>query len=273
MLWAPLRRWLGSGRPLAPDIRTLPPTVDIVYAIGDVHGCLDELLRLEAMILRDAQETPERKAAIVMLGDIIDRGPNASRTVAHVMRIGSAGLDRHVLLGNHEVGLLTFLASPRPGKSWLAVGGSATLQSYGVNALSFRSGATRVDRLAREAAASIPADHLAWLRRLPHAFVWQGYTFVHAGLRPRVPLELQRPSDLLQIREPFLSFPGSFETIVVHGHTIVVAPEHRSNRIAIDTGCYATGRLTAVRLEKDKVRFISAQRDTGSVDTRTQALI
>jgi serine/threonine protein phosphatase 1 len=146
---------------------------------------------------------------------------------------------------------------PKIGPSWLRYGGDATLHSYGVRVGMTRDDMQYFQRLQAELAERVPAEHLAFLRGLEITFQIGDYLFVHAGIRPHVPISQQSPDDLLWIREPFLSCPDDLGVVVVHGHTVEAEPTIRNNRIGIDTGACWTGCLTCVVLEEDNVRFLT----------------
>ena len=218
-----------------------------VYAVGDVHGCYDQLVQLEAMIVSDAQELSGDKW-IVMLGDYIDRGPESAAVLDRLCAPAPKGFRRICLAGNHEEMLLEFMANPVLSADWLRFGGRETLASYGIDADRFLDLPERLRVQALE--SHIPSDHLELLASLPVCLSLPGTVFVHAGLRPGVPLERQSDADMMWIREPFLGSQSTEPVLVVHGHTPAPEPEIRPNRIGIDTGAFATGRLTAVRLSE-----------------------
>ena len=219
----------------------------VIYAVGDVHGCLDELLWLEDLLVSDARDI-EGERWIITLGDHIDRGPRSAQVIEHLIGEPPPGFRRISLAGNHEQMLLDFLAEPTANSPWLEFGGLDTARSYGLRdpVRSFGGRSTRA--IARDLASLIPEAHLDFLRNLPISLSLPGFHFVHAGLRPGVAIEEQTEADLLWIRDPFLEQGGDPEAVVVHGHTPTAMPEIRSWRIGIDTGAFASGRLTAARL-------------------------
>jgi serine/threonine protein phosphatase 1 len=161
------------------------------------------------------------------------------------------------LKGNHEDAMLKFLAYPAAAQRWLSFGGLATLYSYGVPMQQERSPSDEKLILAAEQLESkIPAEHREFFDKLSMSVTAGDYFFVHAGVRPGVPLQAQDEEDMLWIREEFLGSPLNFGKIIVHGHTISSEPEVLPNRIGIDTGAFATGRLTCLVLEADKRRFL-----------------
>ncbi len=223
-----------------------------IYAIGDVHGCRAELDRLLDLIQAD-NAAFTGKTRFVFLGDLVDRGPDSAGVVDRVMNLSLGQESCDTLMGNHEEAMLASLDATADPRGWLSYGGTQTLESYGIaRAEQFASGFD----VARRMAESIPPDHIAFLRRLPDHLVIGDYLFVHAGIRPGIPLELQDAADLRWIRSGFLDSEVDHQRIVVHGHTISPEPEQRANRVGIDTGCYAGGPLTALVLEGATQRFI-----------------
>jgi len=225
-----------------------------IYAIGDIHGRLDLLSRLHQLILEDAVDANLDARILVYLGDYVDRGPESAGVVDLLSRGTLPQFSAIHLMGNHEDFMLRFLDDTSSGSAWLANGGVATLRSYGVDFDYddlLRPGQLQ-DRLFRR----VPARHLEFLRGLPLSRVIGDYLFVHAGIRPGVAMELQSPLDLLWIRGDFLNSGVEHGKIVVHGHTITDYPDVRPNRIGIDTGAFATGRLTCLVLQDDSRRFL-----------------
>lgn len=247
-----LRTLLGRKRPVAATIeaRTRLAAAEwpaVVYAIGDIHGCLDELLWLEDILAKDARNI-EGERWIITLGDHIDRGPRSAQVIEHLTGAPPPGFRRISLAGNHEQLLLDFLAEPAANFQWLEFGGIETARSYGLRDAALSFGGRKARGIARELASLMPDTHLDFLRKLPISLSLPGYHFVHAGLRPGLAIADQSDADLLWIREPFLEEGGDPEAVVVHGHTPTMLPEIRPWRIGIDTGAFASGRLTAVRL-------------------------
>jgi serine/threonine protein phosphatase 1 len=225
-----------------------------VYAIGDIHGRLDLLSRLHQMILDDARGAALDARVLVYLGDYVDRGPDSAGVVDLLSQRTLPDFTAVHLMGNHEDFMLRFLDDTSSGSGWFANGGVATLRSYGVEFAydDLLSPERLRDRLSRR----VPSRHLDFLRGLALSRVIGGYLFVHAGIRPGIAMELQTPADLMWIRGDFLNSGVEHGKIVVHGHTITDYPEVRPNRIGIDTGAFATGRLTCLVLEGDSRRFL-----------------
>lgn len=232
-----------------------PPADTRLYAIGDVHGCADLLGRLHAAILDDAAAAPEPRKVAIYLGDYVDRGADSAGVIDILLHEPLPGFERVHLMGNHEDFLLRFLEDPGIGRTWCMNGGAETLASYGLDGALL---AHDRERAALQAALRdrFPAEHLAFLQGLAITHVEGGTLFVHAGLRPGVPMEQQVPEDLLWIREPFLSSADDHGYVVVHGHSPVEAPEVHFNRINVDTGAVWSGRLTAVVLHGDSCEFL-----------------
>lgn len=218
-----------------------------IYAVGDVHGCLAEMRALEGQIVEDGSAIDGEKW-IVYLGDYIDRGPASAGVLDHLTARAPAGFRRICLVGNHEVMALEFFRNPRPRADWLAFGGQETLASYGLS-LSALSTSLRANQALLQ--SHIPSEHIAFLEDLPLSLSVPGYAFVHAGIRPGVPLESQQEDDLLWIREVFHEAPALPGLRIVHGHTPAAAPVLADARICLDTGAFATGILTAARLTPD----------------------
>jgi serine/threonine protein phosphatase 1 len=233
------------------------------YAIGDVHGRLDLLRELLSAIERDNARRPAAKTYIVMLGDLIDRGPDSCGVIDQLVRHPPSFARNVHIKGNHEEYFLDILRGKDDAlPHWLGYGGYECAESYGVsrgwtlNATPHEIG----DRLR----AAVPKEHVRFLEEMGDSFRFGDYLFVHAGIRPGVPLAQQSGKDLRWIREGFLDDRSDHGMVVVHGHTIVDGPEQYSNRIAVDTGAYRTGVLTAVGLEGQERWFLSA---SGALET------
>lgn len=225
-----------------------------VYAVGDVHGRADLLDAMIALIRDDLTARPPEgiRPWLVMLGDYVDRGPDSRGVLARLVAgPWPVGLRRVFLKGNHEDMMLRLLrGAPGLAGLWLANGGAETLGSYGVAATDTGALPARLD-------AALPADHRRFLEGLDLLHASGDYLFVHAGIRPGVPLDRQAPEDLMWIREPFLSAAHALGAVVVHGHTIHAAPVEQGNRIGIDTGAYASDVLTCLVLEGATRRYLS----------------
>lgn len=232
----------------------LVPEDSRVYAIGDVHGRLDLLDALLARIADERARLPVGTVHLVMLGDLIDRGPHSAQVVERLLTV-PAGVDEvHLLMGNHEEALLEILDgahSQLPG--WIRYGGEQALKSYGLeDATIFGDRESLVAKIH----AGIPASHVRLFRSMVDYVQIGDYLFVHAGIFPGRPLDQQQVHDLRWIREEFLEDDRDHGVMVVHGHTITADVDCRTNRIGIDTGAYRSGVLTALALEGKAQRFL-----------------
>src|SRR5674476_717351 len=225
-----------------------------IYAIGDIHGRADLLDEVLNRIDADLTKNPVPRGIEVFLGDYIDRGP-ASREVLDRLVARSRTHQAIFLKGNHETYLIDFVNNPPILEDWQRLGGLETLMSYGITP-SINANAAEQARLAAAFDQVLPENHRQFLGGLKSSFTCGDFYFVHAGVRPGIPLAKQREEDLLWIRHEFLLCEEEFSKIVVHGHTPVPQPDIRPNRINIDTGAYATGNLTCLILEDDKMRVI-----------------
>jgi serine/threonine protein phosphatase 1 len=229
--------------------------------VGDVHGRLDALQPLIRAIADDLEATPPvQSAMLVFLGDYVDRGPESRGVVDMILRMkGQQGLEVRTLKGNHEEALLQFMQQPTFGAAWLEHGGGATLASYGVQPPASRTDPDAWAEVSAAFSAALPVDHLTFYRALELMIDVGDYAFVHAGVRPGVPWDQQAERDMLWIRQEFLQEKGPFGKVIVHGHTPMEQAQLLPHRIGVDTGCYATGLLTAVRLQDEDQRLIQAK--------------
>jgi serine/threonine protein phosphatase 1 len=238
-----------------PRRAKLPDGVRI-YAIGDIHGCADLLDDVIARIESHLADNPVHRHIEVFLGDYIDRGPASHRVLERLVTRYALHPEQTVCLkGNHETYVDEFIKSPSLLQSWQTLGGLETLMSYGMKPTLNANAAAQI-QLAADFDKVLPNSHRQFLSRLRLTFSCGDFFFVHAGIRPGIALERQREEDMLWIREDFLLCEDDFGKIVVHGHSPVLEPEVRSNRINVDTGAYATGRLTCLILERDEIDFL-----------------
>jgi serine/threonine protein phosphatase 1 len=227
-----------------------PPSVPEgirIYAVGDVHGRADLLALLLSQIEADAALRPISRPIAVFLGDYIDRG-EASNEVLELLVTWRGVQEAVFLKGNHEDFFLRFLKDAAVLENWRHCGGLETLVAYGLKP-PINPTHLQQARLAHDLAGALPATHRTFLQGLEPFFVCGDFLFVHAGVRPLVPIHQQTEDDLLWIRDEFLFWEKPFEKIVVHGHTPVHEPDIKANRINIDTGAFATGRLTCMVFE------------------------
>lgn len=227
------------------------------YAIGDIHGCYAELNRLIKSIDDDDANRGATDTRLLFVGDYIDRGPASREVIELMIRLDIGGERVVFLMGNHEETLLSAAdGNRRAAALFHKMGGRETLLSYGVSAQDYDNAdpAGIVD-LIRNA---IPSEHLEWMRHLRLSYSVGDYLFVHAGIRPGVALNSQLSSDLRWIRKEFLESSISHGMMVVHGHSVSEQIDIRSNRIGIDTGAYATGKLTAIGLQAGERWFLQS---------------
>ena len=227
----------------------------LTVAIGDVHGCYEPLVALLKKIRRLKNRIPHRKFKLVFLGDLIDRGPQSYETVDLIRRISKSSIDTVTIMGNHEEVFLDILdGNWSLLRQWFEFGGQETARSYGVKdlGLAFSDPVSLLKKL-RDA---VPKDHIDFMRGFKDGYIFDDIACVHAGVRPKVPLLKQDPADLRWIREPFLESKRDHGYKILHGHTIVEVPELKENRIALDTGSYKTGILTAAYFMRGKVGFL-----------------
>lgn len=238
------------------DVAATPPGTRI-YAVGDIHGRLDLLIALQELIAADAARSSSQRRVLVYIGDYIDRGPNSAGVLDLLLDRPLPGFEIVHLLGNHEDTLLQFPDDMTVGPSWLTYGGVQTLASYFIEVSpgSWRD-ERELRRLQGEVRRRVPRRHVEFMRNLPLTHLEGDYLFVHAGIRPGVPLERQERDDLLWIRDEFLHSSEDHGKIVVHGHTISEAPDQQPNRIGIDTGAFHTDRLTCVVLDDTSRSFL-----------------
>ena len=222
-----------------------------IYAVGDVHGRADLLDRLLSRIDAHMAAHPVARSACLFIGDYIDRGPG-SRDVLNLLINCALKRETIFLRGNHDIMVSRFLQDPTTLSDWSRVGGLETLMSYGLKP-SLNPDADAQKDLAKALNGALPDSHRRFLAGLRSSFTCGDYFFVHAGVRPGIPLARQSEEDLLWIRDEFLLHEDRFEKLVVHGHTPVHQIDIRPNRINIDTGAYATGRLSCLVMEGSRV--------------------
>jgi len=242
---------------------TLPDTAGrLVYAIGDIHGRLDLLRPLLAQIRQDATREPAPDGArplLILLGDYIDRGRWSAKVLDEAIALMADGaMETRALLGNHEDAMLAYLDGKASGVSFGRYGGRQTLASYGVTAPEADEGAESWAEVRSAFKAAVPSAHVDFLRGLELTITLGNCLFVHAGVRAGVALESQSRRDLLYIREEFLEAPVDCGRFIVHGHTPEDEPYGAPGRLCVDTGAYASGKLTAVRLDGRPPRMLQA---------------
>ena len=243
-----LKKLLRAARPPARATGQVPPG-QRVYAVGDIHGSRDALMRLIDRIDADDRARGDAETMLVFLGDLVDRGPDSAGVVEHLLQLQAARPGTRFIAGNHEEIFLGAIAGEaKATRLFCRVGGRETSLSYGLSAGDYE-GMDHAE-LSTWLAANVPASHVAFLTAFEPSVAIGSYLLVHAGVHPDRPLDQQRDADLRWIREPFLSHTRPLGAVIVHGHTITEAVEYRPHRIGIDTGAYMeNGRLTALGME------------------------
>ena len=245
-------------RPIAEPVSRAIPDGQRVYAVGDVHGCLDLLDDLVAQVETDDRARGTAQTQIVFLGDLVDRGPDSAGVVERLIELAEARGNVRFILGNHEEIFLRALGGDMESlRLFVRVGGRETILSYGVSELDYER--TDYGELLALIQAHVPPRHIAFLESFEDRIEIGDYVFVHAGLRPGVAIENQRRSDMRWIRSTFLDSNAEFGKLVVHGHSISDEVIERPNRIGLDTGAFASGRLSALGLEGTDRWFLTAE--------------
>lgn len=236
-------------------------TAPAIYAIGDIHGHLDKLREVHDWIAEDKRRNATPDSKVVHIGDLVDRGPDSAGVIAFLQRGLSDGAPWVVLKGNHDRMFTTFLGDPfrtdpglRSDLTWLdpRLGGSGTLASFGVSGADVRPPAD----VHADAVQLVPEDVKQFLTGLPTSFNADTAIFVHAGIRPGIPLKQQREDDLLWIRRDFLDDPRDHGALIVHGHTAIKHATHHGNRVNIDSSAAYGGPLSAIVIEAERVWLI-----------------
>ncbi len=240
----------GRRPRLAADLR--------IYAVGDIHGRIDLLNELLAQIDADIALRPTERPLYVFLGDYIDRGSSSRETIDRLIERGATN-ESVFLKGNHELIAIRCLSDRGLFDQWMRLGGVETLISYGVVPPETRASGKQIVELQAAFHSALPQAHFRFFRDLQTSFACGDFFFAHAGARPNVELSRQKESDLLWIREEFLSSNEDFGKIIVHGHTPTCEIEVGPNRINIDTGAFATGRLTCLVIEGESLSVIDTR--------------
>ena len=263
MLGALRKLFAGTASASAPRI----PDGERVFAIGDIHGRLDLFEALMGAIEAEDQQRGPAKTTIILLGDLIDRGPASLGVLALARQWQqerrAAGKAMHILMGNHEEMLIHALQRIEVLRQFVQHGGRETLMSFGIDEKTYADASW--EELQALMQQVVSQEWIDFIGTFEASLRIGDYAFVHAGIRPGVALDEQTPADLRWIREPFLSSEQAHGSVIVHGHTIADAPEIRRNRIGIDTGAYQSGRLTALLLEGEEKWLLSTVVDEGKI--------
>jgi serine/threonine protein phosphatase 1 len=236
----------------SPSVNASAPADTRIYAVGDIHGRADLLNEITARIDDDIRRRPIAHTVEVYLGDYIDRGPD-SRTVIDLLAVRLVANHAVCLRGNHEAVMEGFLEDPTILPYWEQLGGMQTLASYGIELHDENETALNLHRRFVDA---FPRAHELFMQCLRHQFSCGDFLFVHAGIRPDIPIEHQDINDLIWIRSEFLDSTRKHERFIVHGHTPVPHPDIRHNRINIDTCAWRTGTLTCIAIEGSTILFL-----------------
>lgn len=226
-----------------------------IYAIGDIHGNLDQLVAMNAAIENDRLLHPADRTLIVYLGDLIDRGSSSSSVIEFVRTHRDSSDERTQVIclsGNHDAWLFEFLSDAGVLPLWARKGGLETLQSYGFEPeeiLTAMADPASADNMRHALLLRMPVTHQNFLTSLALYHRQGDYFFAHAGIDPNTSLAEQNKMDLTWIRDPFLNSNRNFGVVVVHGHTSGTSVESLPNRINVDTGVYATQVLSCVVLD------------------------
>ena len=220
-----------------------------VYAIGDVHGRNDLLKQLLRQIIHDDHTRGDAKMEVILLGDLVDRGPDSAGVIETAMQLKQWKPDTRILMGNHEEVFLDAVKSgdPKVARFFIRIGGESTILSYPITRMEYLK--LDMEQLTERLPDLVPHSHIEFMESFEDRIIIGDYAFVHAGIRPGVPLDEQKKKDLRWIRDGFLDHKGDLEKVIIFGHTIYDEVEERGSRIGIDTGAYDSGKLTAIGLE------------------------
>lgn len=264
----------GAKRP--GEQSRVAPSGTVLWAVGDVHGQYELFQALTDAIEEDLRRASEPRRLMILLGDYVDRGLGSREVLGRILHLqahlADAGAELCALKGNHEDLLLRFLEQPSGGPNWMPLGGRETLLSYGVTPPQPDGGVEAWTEAAESLKRALPAAQLMLLKSLVLQRTEGDFHFVHAGVRPGVPLDRQAPEDLMWIREDFLKDDTVLDRLIVHGHTPGEEVYADQRRICLDTGAYATGVLTALRLCGRRLDLLQARRAGGVVELTSRPL-
>jgi serine/threonine protein phosphatase 1 len=250
-----LNRLLRKKTPPRPIDSAAIPEGRRIYAIGDVHGRNDLLLQLLEKIVKDDGERGGAESEIIFLGDLVDRGPDSAGVIETAMRLKAAAGNVRFLMGNHEeVYLAAATGDEKSVRFFNRIGGRETILSYEISMKEYIE--LDMPQLAQRIPTLFPQEHIDFISGFEDQIIIGDYAFVHAGIRPGVPLSEQRKKDLRWIREEFLSAQEAHEKVIVYGHTISDDVVEAGNRIGIDTGAYYSDKLTALVLQGTERRYL-----------------
>ena len=257
-----LRKIFGKSAPSRRIARV--PDGERYYVIGDIHGRLDLFDALIEAIEADDAAQPPAETTVVLLGDLIDRGPESSGVIERARSWGQTRKLRYIA-ANHEEMFLESFEDREMLRHFVKHGGRETILSYGIKKKHYNE--LTIKELQGQLGEIVPKSHRDLLAGFEDMIVAGDYVFVHAGINPKRSIEDQKQSDLRWIRERFLKHTEPFSHVVVHGHTIFEDIERTDHRIGIDTGAFRTGRLTALVLEGETRRTLQAAEIDGIITT------
>lgn len=251
--------WKRKSKPVPPPRTSFSiPGGRRVYAIGDIHGRDDLFAELIGLIHADNAALGPADVTLILLGDLVDRGPESAAVVERAIGLRAEFGDTRLLIGNHEECFLAALTGDvRRLRYFMRIGGEATVRSYWNDTVDLA--AASFEDVAEKLPAMVPSSHLEFLGSGEDVIEIGDYAFVHAGIRPGVPLEKQALADLRWIRDDFLNDERDHGMMIVHGHTIRSDIDEWPNRIGIDTGAYRSGVLSAIVLEGNERRYLKAE--------------
>ena len=230
-----------------------------IFAIGDIHGCLKQLISLQKNIL-NTKNFKKDNDLLLYIGDYIDRGPHSKDVISQIIKLQKENIKSIFLMGNHEQVMIDFLFNKINNlKYWLNLGAAQTFKSYKIEVAEFIKdgfGDDKIDRLRSVLLNELSDEHIHFLKNLRLSYSVGNYLFVHAGINPEKTLKDQDKMDLLWSRsDKFFDKNFKFEKIIVHGHTPEEKVINFPYRINVDIGCFFSGKLSCVCLnDKDKKR-------------------
>ena len=256
MFWK--RKAKSSSAPASSSGDYSVPVGRRIYAIGDIHGRDDLFAQMIDLIRADHADRDNADVTLILLGDLVDRGPASAKVVERAIRLRDEFPDTRLLIGNHEECFLAALTGDvRRLRYFMRIGGDATIRSYWQDDANFED--LTFEEVAERLPGLVPAQHVDFLGCGEDVIEIGDYVFVHAGIRPGVPLEKQALSDMRWIRDEFLDSMSDHGKIVVHGHSITPQPDEQINRIGVDVGAFRSGVLAALALEGTQRRFLFAR--------------
>ena len=230
-----------------------------IFAIGDIHGCLKQLVTLQDKIFNYPQYNKEEDL-LLYLGDYIDRGPSSKDVINHILQLQTEGIKSIFLMGNHEQFMIDFLFNKINNLSnWIINGADQTFKSYDIEVAEFIKEGFEdeiVDKLRNDFLSRLPKEHIYFFNNFKLTYIMGDYLFVHAGINPEKSLSEQNKMDFLWSRsDKFFDKNFEFEKIIVHGHSPEKEVVNFPYRINVDIGSFFSGKLSCVCInDKNKKR-------------------